>query len=897
MWKITRKLMGSNARMLIPAGIAVFLGSVFVTCALLFGNVLDISMRQSLTEQFGGANYVISADTKSNVAPQADSLTLAKLQSIDHVEGVREDRTEIIEVSAASSTSKQSKHATVMVTQTSETDAMNPVHVVEGELPSGTYELAIPQSQAKQLGVSVGQKLDVAVEAQEGVSDAQQFTLTGVTNDDNSQYVYYGGVGLMSPQAMGALFSNAFASENSEETPAFSPIYLRIGDFPKDKESYADYYDSASVEREYAKTIQDVKQALPKHTVLQSRTDFADQRLKEMGGGASTVTTTFLMVFAVLAMFVAALVIANTFQVLVAQRKRILALLRTIGAKRGQIYRSVLLEGAILGIISTLIAVLVGIGLMVLMIVLMPKDNSTFGLIALRDLGRVITPAAVLIPIAFGTLVTVIACMGSARAATKVSPLEALHSVDTLETVSKGKVRLVFGILLMIIGIGASLVAIIGTNALNDPAHANDTNTSDLYLVYLLAAMAACMLFMIGMLMLTNRWVPALLKGVGQLVGKIGPSSSVAAANLRRNPKRVAATSAALLIGVTLIATLSTGAMSVRQSIANTLDEHYSIDVTVSTGGTKPTEKQVNAVRNIDGMSDAVRIDYVDLWTENGNSVRVYVPQSQEQLDQVMNKHTGFMPKAGELVVPESYTEGNSTSWKVGKQFELTDQATNTKLSLKIASAPYQSVAQETVYYAMVSPQTLNEHNIKITGAEIWAKVSDKNDATSVLDRVRKAMGDQDSIFVGGSVAERSMYDQMITVILRVMLALIAVAMVIAIIGVANTLSLSVIERTRESATLRALGMTRAQLRKSLAIEAVMIAVAAGIVGIIVGTLFGWLGTYIVCSLMGKVTFAFDWITALAVIVGGVVCALIASVLPARRAVRTPPVVALAQAD
>ncbi|GGI12814.1 ABC transporter ATP-binding protein [Galliscardovia ingluviei] len=909
MWKITRKLMGANARMLIPAGIAIFLGSVFVTCALLFGNVLDVSMRQSLTEQFGAANYMISVDEHAKETPQEQSLDLNKLTAIDHVEGVRQERSLMLDLGTPSST----KHVTSMITQMGDVDSMNPVQVQEGALPQSADEIAVPESFAKQLGVTLGSTVTVADPAQSDHSMDQEYTVTGFTAENNSQYAYYGGVALLNRQAMDRYFSvrGAAATDDAdvqeelahsdaqvEDTPAYFPsVYVRVGDFPKNADGQTDYADAAQVERKYADTLQAIKDIMPKGTVLESRTQVADQRLKNMGGGVSGATTTFLMVFAVLAMFVAALVIANTFQVLVAQRKRILALLRTIGAKRGQVYRSVILEGAILGIISTILAVLVGIGLMVLMIVLMPRDNSMFGLIALRDLGRVITPSAVFIPIVFGTTVTMIACTGSARAATRVSPLEALQSVDTLEQVSKGKLRLTFGILFIVLGIGAAVASIVGVNALNDPANSNNADSNNLYSMYLLISMAACMIVMIGMLMLTQRWVPAMLSGVGTIVRRIGASSRVASANLKRNPKRVAATSAALLIGVTLIATLSTGAASVRQTLSTTLDEHYSVDVIVNKPQSTLTSKQRDAVAAVDGVSGAVLVNYVDMLTPKGNTIRLYAPTSQDQLNTVMNEHTGVMPEQDQLIIPQSYTEGEDPSWKNGQEFKLTNADGTKTLTLTTHTAPYRSLTSGTVYYAMVSPQDLREAHIEYAGNEIWAKVANKNDATAAVNAIRQALGDQQDIIVGGSVAERSLYDQMITVILQVLLALIAVAMIIAIIGVANTLSLSVIERTRESATLRAIGMTRAQLRKSLAIEAVMIAVVAGIVGIIVGTLFGWLGTYIVCSLMGKVSFAFDWLTAGAIIVGGIVCALLASILPARRAVRTPPVVALAQAD
>ena len=131
---------------------------------------------------------------------------------------------------------------------------------------------------------------------------------------------------------------------------------------------------------------------------------------------------------------------------------------------------------------------------------------------------------------------------------------------------------------------------------------------------------------------------------------------------------------------------------------------------------------------------------------------------------------------------------------------------------------------------------------------------------------------------------------------MMLMVGLIAVAVLIALVGVANTLSLSVIERTRESATLRAIGMTRGQLRRSLGVEALLISLVSGVVGVILGTLFGWLGSYVVFSMYGTVAFPFEW-TVNGIVLGVAAAAsLLASVFPARRAVNTPPVEALAEA-
>ena len=164
---------------------------------------------------------------------------------------------------------------------------------------------------------------------------------------------------------------------------------------------------------------------------------------------------------------------------------------------------------------------------------------------------------------------------------------------------------------------------------------------------------------------------------------------------------------------------------------------------------------------------------------------------------------------------------------------------------------------------------------------------------SDVFNKIQDVFSYDSTVSITGPVAQRAQWETIINSMLMLLVALIAVAVLIALIGVANTLSLSVIERTRESATLRAIGMTRGQLRRSLAVEALLLSLVAGVVGVVLGTLFGWLGSYMVFS---KTVFPFEWGMNGIVLVVAAIAALLASVFPARRAVKTPPVEALAEA-
>ena len=172
---------------------------------------------------------------------------------------------------------------------------------------------------------------------------------------------------------------------------------------------------------------------------------------------------------------------------------------------------------------------------------------------------------------------------------------------------------------------------------------------------------------------------------------------------------------------------------------------------------------------------------------------------------------------------------------------------------------------------------------------------SSKANLVDIAKNIRNVTSSYAEVVSTGSVFERAKWESTIDAMMMALVGLIAVAVVIALIGVANTLSLSVIERTKESATLRAIGMTRGQVRRSLALEATLISLTSTVSGLIVGTAFGWIGSYMVFSTIGKVPFVVDWTIYAVLALIALLAALLSSVLPARRAVKSSPVVALAE--
>ena len=674
--------------------------------------------------------------------------------------------------------------------------------------------------------------------------------------------------------------------------------------------------------------MKQVSTLLPKHFSVQSRAALVEESVKSMSSGETSITTIFLLSFGILAMLVAALVIANTFQVLVAQRRRTLALLRTIGANKSQLYVSVLFEAGVLGLIASALGVGLGIGLMAALCQsgLMKATGMTMRLVLS---GPVFT-----VPMAFGIIMTVIASLGSARSATAVTPLEALRPIELTDTRRAGVVRAVISVLLIVAGVALCAFSVW---QMSENIAGRDSMADKQYPLVLLAAIIGCALIFLGLVLSATFWLPVLMRGVGALVALAGPSAKVAHANIQKNPRRVAATGAALLIGVTLVSTIATGAASAKETMNDALATRYSVDV-VATGsdisqqmGTDMTGKQASEAAKVKGvqssiyaptrmmtMKDAdgkslsvlvVGVDGVDALrkvvrsdlsgvTIDGDSVLMPKYSAATGKDIPLDKSVTFT--AGAAEAQADATNGPSGNDANGSAENGNGQSGGTQtLTLKPRKVDYRRIASNYAAVAFVDASHFTNGGIKADGHIMLMRIDAEGAGVALNDvftNVQNVFSASAGVTVTGPVAERTQWETMINGMMALLVGLIAVAVLIALVGVANTLSLSVIERTRESATLRAIGMTRGQLRRSLAVEALLLSLVSGVVGVILGTLFGWLGSYMVFSLYGDTVFPFEWATNGVVLGVAALAALLASVAPARRAVKTPPVEALAEA-
>ncbi len=596
---------------------------------------------------------------------------------------------------------------------------------------------------------------------------------------------------------------------------------------------------------------------------LQTGTEAAETAAAALTGGSDALAVV-LLVFATVAVLVAGLVIANTFAVLLAQRTRELALLRCVGATSSQVRRSVLGEAAITGLAASVLGVLAGIGLAAGVSAVAQALDSPIPLA-----GVSVPWVAVAAGLAVGLVTTVVAALAPARAATRVAPLAALRPADAAPLRSRpGVLRLVLGLLLVVPGVALLLFgAAVGE---------------------VLLALPGGVLSFLGALLLAQRAIPPVVAAAGRLLGRAGGvPGRLAAGNATRNPRRTAATATALVIGVTLTTAMVVGAASTRATAAAGLDAAYPTDVVVQGNGSDMPDGLVGRLTAVDGVQDGVGITYGEVTGPDGQAYGTDgfdVPATVPVLRSAVSEP---LPELGQVVLPRYLAD----TWGVGDGDPVQLSADGRSLTLTTV------VGSDDLSAPRLTGTELSALVPDAGLGTVWLRLADGADTAAAVEAVTDVAGTEvPTAFVTGVATERAALDSVLDTLLLVVTGLLGVAVLIALIGVGNTLALSVVERRQESGLLRALGLTRRQLRGLLAWEAVLVAGVAAVLGVLLGGGYGLVGA---ASVLGSLSaegtvISIPWLQVGAIVVVATAAGLLASVLPSRRAARTPPVAAIA---
>jgi len=580
-----------------------------------------------------------------------------------------------------------------------------------------------------------------------------------------------------------------------------------------------------------------------------------DHRVQQLAGGHDLLTQV-LVGFAAVALFTCMIVVANTFTILLAQRQRQLALLRCVGAGRGQIVRSVLAEAVILGALASLAGLVLAVGLGELGV--FAADRYLADVLPVD--GLVVSPVALLAPFGVGIVLTVLAALLPAVRATRTSPLAALRP----ETPPTGRVRVV-RVVLGVLGVGAG-VGLLGWGV----------SQGDLT-----GGIAGGFLSFAGVLALGPVLVPLLVGAVRGLARvSVGAPGALAVENARRNPRRAAATTSALLIGVTLITMMTVGATIARTVSDEEISGQVPVDAVVSSAtGEGVTAAQVERLRTVPGIEATTVIHEIPEATIRGREETVVAMSLVD-------------PEVRDVLRAPRLVEG------LAPGVVLLDPTTAANAGVVDGGAVTVPWGRATARVAKVGAPVAPVSDVsgRQGRAVVWLRMADDADPDEVSNALNRAAADEGGLQVSSPAAARAELDRAVDAVLLVTIALLAVAVLIALVGVGNTLGLSVIERTRESALLRALGLTGRQLRGMLAVEAAVLSAVAVVLGVAMGIGYGWAGIATLFADIADdgVPLVVPWARIALVAAVAIVAGLLASVLPARHAALVAPAAALA---
>jgi putative ABC transport system permease protein len=831
---------------LVATCLAIIIAVGFVVATLVLNQTSKTTVLDSVGAQYRNTDAVITADLE---APGDDnSLDSRKnlVQTIRAIPGVGKiavDHTTYTQVRLPGAHG----YRFAQVTDVAADKSLQWQRMVAGRLPTALGEVAVGERK----GVSIGTTVTLLVAPPDQISD-DSVDPAAAQAPETIRATVVGLVDLGGLVGMGA--DQVFAVP--AQTAALGPIEtdtIRVAS--------ATGADSQTL----APRIHDALTKAGQRNLFVRTGEQEAQQIADGYTGDAAGLAMILLVFGTVAVLVCGLVIANTFAVLLAQRTRELALLRCVGATGKQLRRGVLIESLVIGSVASLVGVGAGIALAAGVSAIAGQFDSVIPLA-----GVSVPWSAVAIGMAIGIVVTAVAAFAPARRATRVAPLAALRPMDPPPARSKaGLLRRGAGLVLLI-----PSAAALGYGAFGGK---------------LPIALGGGVFSFLAVVLLAQWLVPPVVALAGRLLGPAGRvPGRLAASNSVRNPQRTAATATALIIGVTLTTTMVVGAASTRASTASMLDRAFPTDVSISSnrqGLPAALERAIAAVPNVQAVTSLTGA-YVKVAGKPDSEDQLYGIDPVRAAPVVRSTVGAGIPKPGTVNVPDFMadvwgTEGTVTRIVAGKR------SVELKVHIVSADTPLAVTSTEMARLAPKAPAT-----------QLWIRLVDglKADGRSdVIDQISDTAADfTPNSYVQSSTEQRDSFDKMVNILLLIVTGLLGVAVVIAVIGVGNTIALSVVERRQEAGLLRALGLTRAQLRWMLLWEAALIAGVASVLGMALGAAYGVLGTSAALAGEANLKIGIPWLQLLLILTVATAAGALASVLPSRRAARISPVAAIA---
>lgn len=862
MFKVALKDLLARKRRLVTTGLAIILGIAFLTGTQLLSSALRDSIESLIGDVYEGIDAVVRSPDSQGTPfgqPIRDTVPASLVDQVAAIEGVgtaegfvESTGPQLIGPDGKVYGSSGFGPPTLTYNWIRDEQLRTGV-LIEGRGPEADDEIAIDFDSADGIEVEIGDTVTLAT-TQQG---KETFTLVGILGlgEDGSE----------SAGARPMFFTTETAMRLVDQPGEFNFIAVAAGEGVSE-----------------AELTERLGSALPDQQVI-SGTAFTEENQESIAGFVD-ILGTFVSVFGYIALFVAIFIIYNTFSIVITQRTRETALLRAIGARRRQVLGATMLEAVVVGLIAAIVGLVAG-GLLAAVLLRLVGNLFT-----VRNPIPPITVSAVVTAIVVGVLVTVLSAFIPALRSSKIPPIAAL-SETSLDRSDLSTARKVWGGLLLL---GGALLIGLGLG---------DIGPNPLVFV---GVGAAAVLLSVAVIL-----GPLIASPVSRLLARLfglrgGMATRLAGENAARNPKRTAATAAALTIGVTLVVVIAIVASSIRATFDETIANAVKADYVVATAsvtslGAIPATlgDQIAALPDVGSASpvrfgflrllDAAAVADPDEGTDGG-------PPGQDEFVLGVDPATWFdVVDSGELLGSPDDLVGNTMAvnarYAADRGWELGDTVpvyfpTTGEQQFEVALIFDSSTGQGDIYlpFASFVPNMLPIFNVDL---QIYVTAAEGADVARLGEQLDELVAELPTVVVQDLEEFTQAQTGPINIFLSIVYGLLGLAILIALIGIANTLSLSVLERTRELGLLRAVGMSRRQLKRMVRVEAAIIAVFGTLIGLVIGIIFSIALTIAISSDTPDLfTYRLPVVQLVVITICAALAGIVAAWLPARRAAK-----------
>ncbi|MFV2011766.1 MULTISPECIES: ABC transporter permease [unclassified Micromonospora] len=790
MLRATLKSLLSRKLRLVLSGVAIILGVLFVSSATVLTD--SLSSRFERLFQTVNADVAVQVQAADTGGQQAEPplLTDADLDRIAAVNGVASvtgdaSSTGVIPFRAADGKAVPSQAPQLGIGLTAAGDDAL-LQVAEGRTPSADDEVAVTRLTAEQAGVTVGDRIRVYVSS---AYQASEYDVVGLLEYSGGRSTLGGEtlVAFTVPQAQQLFYG---------QTGVFGAAQLTA--------------DPGVTDDELKRLVAD---GLPAGFEAVTGAELADEQASQFTQ-LLTFVNWFFLGFALIALLVGMFLIFNTFNILVAQRSRELALLRALGASWAQVTSAVLIEALVVGVIAATLGLAAGIG------VAAGLQFLAVEALSLPAGGLIVSPVAILASYLVGVLMTMVAALIPAIRASAVPPVAAMRDVVRPDRPLTGLT--ITGGVVTALGAGLLSVGLIGVSGLTA-----------------VALGGGVLLSIIGVALLS----PALTRPVAGAVGRLiswGTATGLGRRNTLRNPRRTAVTAAALMIGVTLVSTIAVIGSSLKATTTDLVENGLGAEIIILTNGQQlPTGREgfdparLDQVAEIDGVTGTVAY-HLAILTADGRPNQLISATDLSQAGSMFAFETvqGRLDAGdGETVVDVNTAESNG--WTVGDDIVI-DMPRGGGRTYELVG-----VYRTALTAGLILPESQVQYLAGPLAYQGFVATTPDADVQRIVAETEALMADYPLVTVGDRSSFVEQQNQLVDILLSIFYVLLALAVLVAFIGIVNTLVLSIHERTRELGLLRAVGMSRRQVRRMVRVESLLMAVFGCLLGVALGVALG----------------------------------------------------------